>query len=170
MLARPDLPPVEISDWLAMGSPELSIDTSVCNELFANWVDEAQNDASLLVDAIASCRHVMLLARHTASHETEAARSRRWLRVRADLLCGASVRGTEDLFGAPDPDAGWRSQDDPLTRLIMFATDPEVPKVKRREANETIGIFRAMALSDAPPGPVVSRPLGMLMLVPRFAL
>ena len=54
-----------------------------------------------------------------------------------------------------------------MTRLIALATDPETPKSKRREANEALELFRAIQPSAAGPDPIVSRPVGMLMLVPR---
>jgi hypothetical protein len=49
---------------------------------------------------------------------------------------------------------------------VSFATDRDVTVSKRREANDALATFRAMQAANTPPGPIVSRPIGMLMLVP----
>ena len=56
-----------------------------------------------------------------------------------------------------------------MTRLVSFATDRDVTGSKRREANDALNTFRAMQAANVTPGPIVSRPIGMLMLVPRDA-
>jgi hypothetical protein len=89
--------------------------------------------------------------------------------VKADQLCGRFVAATGDLFGDGEPGPEWRRQEDPVTRLVSFATDQETVGSKRREANDALDTFRAMQAANATPGPIVSRPLGMLMLVPRDA-
>ena len=94
-------------------------------------------------------------------------RHRQWLHVKADLLCGAFVAPTGDLFGASPSGPKWRFQADPVARLISLATCAETPQPKRREANEALEIFRTTELSDEMPGPIVSHPIGILMLVPQ---
>ena len=54
-----------------------------------------------------------------------------------------------------------------MARLISLATCPETSVSKRREANEALETFRTINPPAVMPGPVVSCPIGMLMLVPR---
>ena len=97
-------------------------------------------------------------------------RSQRWLRVKADLLCGTFAPPMEDLFGASKPVPLWRSQEEPKIRLISLATDPETSDHRRRAAGDALETFQKMEALGVTPGPIMSRPIGMLMLVPRDAL
>jgi hypothetical protein len=168
VMVRPGHPPTEITDWLSPGSDVA--DAFVWPRLFACWAAPAQSAAEQLVGLIASERHAACVARYDALAADEAARTRRWLHIKADLLCGSSVRANGDLFGAPEPGPAWRYEHDSLARLAGFATDAETPKSKRREANDTIEMFRARELSVTAPGPIVCRPIGMLMVVPKDAI
>jgi hypothetical protein len=86
--------------------------------------------------------------------------------VKADQLCGTFIAPTRDLFGEPETGPIWRRQQDPSTRLVSFAIDRDVTAPKRREANDALTTFRAMQAANTPPGAIVSRAIGMLMLVP----
>ena len=170
VLAGPRRPPTECKQWLDLGTPEPSVPIeSIWARMFAPWAESALTEATSLAGRIASARHESFMRRFEASRREEIDRSRRWLRVRADLLCGAFVPPTEDLFGESDKGPGWRSQEDPTRRLISLATDRNTPEPRRRAANEVLETFPKMEHSHAMPDPVVSRPVGMLMLVPRDA-
>jgi hypothetical protein len=122
-----------------------------------------------LVSQIASLRHTTFVTDYQVATQQETARSQHWLRVKADQLCGPFIAPTRDLFDAPETGPIWRRQQDPSMRLVSFATDRDVTVSKRREANDALATFRAMQAANTPPGPVVTRPFGMLMLVPRDA-
>jgi hypothetical protein len=170
LMTTPDRPPTEISQWWNLGASEHTIhQEAVWHRLFASWAEKAQSLSEELIDQIASERHARFVVQYEALKQEEIARSRHWLRIKADLLCGAFVPPTGDLFGEPEPGPGWRSREDPTTRLVAMATDPEVPSAKRRSANETLEILRTMERSGMAPGPILVRPIGMLMIVPDHA-
>jgi ERCC4-related helicase len=170
VFAAPDRTPVEIGEWLALGSPEREIHRdSVWDRLFASWATRARSRSARLVDRIVARRHAAFVARYEASKQQTLARSRRWSRVTADLLCGPFVAPTGDLFGEADPRPAWSVQEDPMLRLVAIATDPDVSGPKRRAANEALEAYRAMEPPDTPPEPARWRPIGMLMLVPDDA-
>jgi hypothetical protein len=166
----PGRPPTEASDWLNFGASDLRVaHNGIWSRLFASWAESARSEAALLVGRIASQTFETFVAQYEASRLEESVRLQHWLRVKADRLCGRFLAATDDLFGAPEPGPAWRRQHDPMARLVSFATDRDVPAPKRREANETLETFRAVQPPKAMPGPVLSRPIGMLMLVPRDA-
>jgi superfamily II DNA or RNA helicase len=168
VMTRPDRPPSESVQWLSLGAHEHSVaNGGVWDRLFAVWAEEARPEAELLAGRIASQRYTAFVARYEALRQEETTRSRHWLRLKADLLCGPFIPPTADLFGAAEPGPVWRTQEDPASRLISLATCRDIPVSKRRDANDALEIFRSIEPSDAMPGPIVSRPIGMLMLVPR---
>jgi hypothetical protein len=170
VIAHPNCPVAECTDWLAFGTrDDFWPRESVWDRLFSPWVAAARSAADLLVGRIASARHTNFVAEYHAGAQQEATRSQHWLRVKADQLCGTFKAPTGDLFGEPEPGPMWRRQADPSARLVSFAIDRDVPVSKRREANDTLETFRAMQAANTVPGPIVSRPIGMLMLVPRDA-
>jgi hypothetical protein len=168
VIARPDRPPRECDQWLNLGIPGAPVD-AVWDRLFSYWASPARADAELFADRIAAQKHAAFVARYEDLRREETARVREWLRIKADLLCGTFIAPTSDLFGKADAGPIWRVQEDPATRLVSFATCREMPGSKRREANETLEIFRQIEPSNAMPGAIVARPIGMLMLVPRDA-
>jgi hypothetical protein len=168
VMTRPDRPPSESVQWLSLGAHEHSVaNGGVWDRLFAVWAEEARPEAELLAGRIASQRYTAFVARYEALRQEETTRSRHWLRVKADHLCGPFIPPTADLFGVAEPGPVWRTQEDPASRLISLATCRDIPVSKRRDANDALEIFRSIEPSDAMPGPIVSRPIGMLMLVPR---
>jgi hypothetical protein len=138
--------------------------------LFGYWAEIGQKNSESMLGRIASQKQEAFMARHEVSKQEEIERSRRWLRVKANQLCGAFVPETADLFGDFHDGPAWSRQDDPLARLVSFATDPETPKPKRRDANVALEIVGSIEHSYARPDSIVCRPVGMLMLVPRDAL
>ena len=169
VMTGPDRSPAEINQWLSLGA-HAALQNADWDRLFESWAETARSLSERLVDRIASERHATFVAQYDTLRQNETARSRRWLCAKADLLCGAFVPPTRDLFGGPERGPDWRSRQDPLIRLISIATDPEVSSAKRRSANETLETYRAMEPSDMAPGPILIRPIGMLMLVPNDAL
>ena len=170
VIATPNCPPAERRDWLALGNKDhVSPHEAVWNPLFSSWAASARSAAEHVVSQIASQRHMTFVADYEAATQQETTRSQQWLRVKADQLCGTFIASTRDLFDEPETGPIWRRQQDPSTRLVSFATDRDVTVSKRREANDALATFRAMQAANTPPGPIVSRPIGMLMLVPRDA-
>jgi hypothetical protein len=170
VIASPDRPPTEVRDWLAFGAPDHNVPIEgVWNRLFSPWAASARSAAERLVNEIAAQRRTMIVAEYDASTQHETARSQRWLRVKADHLCGTFIAPTRDLFNEPEPGPAWRREQDPMKRLVSYGTDRNVTGSKRREASDSLDVFRAMHAANAAPGPIVSRPAGMLMLVPRDA-
>ena len=168
VLASPDCPPIESSQWLFTGAPEYSAtEEGIWDRLFAHWAQPALSATESLVGRIRSQRYEAFITRYEALRQEETERTRRWLRAKANLLCGTFIPPTDDLFGGAEPGPAWRSQEDPMARLISLATSRDMTGPKRREANDALEIFRTIEPSNVMPGPIVSRPIGMLMLVPR---
>jgi ERCC4-related helicase len=168
--ATRDHVPTVISQWVSLGESECTISGEVVWERwFASWSESAGLASECLISRIASQRYDAYTERYEATKREGAARSRRWLNVKANQLCGAVSQPTGDLFGEEEPGPIWRSQKDPMARLISFATDPVTPGPRRREANDVLETFRAIEAVEAMPDPIVFRPIGMLMLVPRDA-
>jgi hypothetical protein len=168
IMAEPDRPPVEINEWLTFDTAEISYNDA-WDRWFESWASPILPQCREIASTIAKRRQGEFDQKLKTSKQQEMGRIRRWLGVRANLLCGSFVPATADLFGAPQTGPVWRRQKDPLARLTSFAADPESPASKRREANDTLDLFRAIEAHDAVPGPILTRPLGMLMLVPKDA-
>jgi len=164
VMARPGHPPVEWRRFEAV-EPCLPYDEP-WDRSFAPWAEPARCEAELLADRIAARRHAAFMSRYDAFKQEESSRARRWLRARADLLCGTFVAPTGDLFGWRETGPDWRWREDPVTRLVSFATDPATSGPQRRAANQALELYREIGRSDAIPGPIVTRSIGMLMLVP----
>ncbi|HEX3995184.1 MAG TPA: helicase-related protein [Acetobacteraceae bacterium] len=170
VLASPDRPPEECRDWLALGTQgHFFPSDGVWHRLFSPWADVARSAAEHVVAQIASRRYATFVAEYEATSQQETVRSRHWLRVKADQLCGTFIAPTRDLFGAAASGPIWQHQEDPVTRLVSFATNRDVTGSKRREANDALDTFRAMQAASGKPSTVVSRAIGMLMLVPADA-
>jgi hypothetical protein len=158
---------VPVDDPLVFAATEAAADWA---RDFAPWAGDARAVSDALAWQIAEEDRKTIVMKHEASRQARIDRTRDWLRVRADLLCGLAEPPTGDLFGAPAPGPSWRYQNDPRARLAAFATDPEVPAVRRREANATLEMWQTLSAANGEPGPVVCRPLGMLMLMPDDAV
>ena len=168
IVARPNRPPVECKNWLAFGDQDHACaQEAVWNRLFSPWAASAQEAADQVIGELASQRHAQFVADQQAAAQQETTRLQHWLRVKADQLCGTFVAPTGDLFGEPAAGPIWRRQQDPLTRLLSFAIERDVSVSKRREANDVLATFRAMQAANPASGMIASRPIGMLMLVPR---
>jgi superfamily II DNA or RNA helicase len=167
VMAKPDRPPVEIDEWLSLGISSCTVPgEDIWDRLFALWAGPAISAAEQLASRIAARKREAYVAQYEASNNEEIARATNWLRAKADLLCGPLAHPTGDLFDEPEPGPAWRHREEPLTRLISLATDPDVAASRRREANDTIAIYHAREPSGAVPNPIMAYPIGMLMLVP----
>jgi len=167
VLAAPDRPPEPVDDPLAFATTETIADWT---RDFAPWAGEARAASNALVWKIAEEDRNGFVVKHDTARRARLDRTRDWLRVRADLLCGPAEAPTGDLFGAPAPGPSWRYRTDPRTRLAAFATDPEVAAPRRRDANATLEMFGTLSAANGEPDAVVCRPLGLLMLVPADAV
>ncbi|HUB16254.1 MAG TPA: helicase-related protein [Acetobacteraceae bacterium] len=136
---------------------------------FAAWLPRRQPLAEKL--ATASMRRIA--ADCAAAQRCHAARDRidleRWLKLRADEICGVFVPRTADLFAEPPDRPAWKSVSAPLDRLAAFASEAANAPAARREANSVLTLFRNRseeAASDGTPSPPSLRLFGMLLLVP----
>ena len=94
----------------------------------------------------------------------------RWLKLRADDICGAHVVRTADLFGTAPDLPPWKSLNGPLDRLAAFAADADNAAAKRREANSAVALYRRrceVGTADLALSPPRLQPIGMLLLVPE---
>ncbi|HVC60599.1 MAG TPA: helicase-related protein [Acetobacteraceae bacterium] len=169
-------PPAEIAKaecWLRLAAHDRAIPADgLWQQLFASWVPGRRPLAEQLVaasmDRMAADFAVTL--RHRAG--LEVAGLQRWLRLRADDICGVHVPHTADLFGTAPVLPGWKSLSAPLDRLAAFAADADNPPARRREANSAVALFQRRGderQSRAVLSPPRLRPIGMLLLVPDGA-
>jgi hypothetical protein len=94
----------------------------------------------------------------------------RWLRIRADDICGAHMPRTADLFGLAPTLPDWKSLPAPLDRLAAFAADADNPPARRREATSAVALFQRRAMERERRTALLPprlRPIGMLLLVPE---
>jgi hypothetical protein len=157
-------------DWLRLACPDRAIPPAgVWHNLFASWAPQRQTEA----EAVAMASMQRMAARWAAVRQSASDRAatelERWLRLRADAICGAFVPRTADLFGAAPTGAPWQLLAAPLDRLAAFALDSGNPPALRREADSVVALLRrrtderaAHATLSAP----MLLPAGMLMLVP----
>jgi hypothetical protein len=166
-------PPAEIATpdhWLRLAAPEQAIPTEdLWQRLFASWVPTRRALAEEVATEVMQRVAVEFASTQRHAAEREAADLERWLRIRADDVCGAHMPQTADLFGVASDLPAWKSLSAPLDRLAAFAADPDNPPARRREANSAVALFRRrveererrLALSSPR-----LRPVGMLLLVP----
>jgi hypothetical protein len=166
-------PPHELAEpecWLRLAAPAHAIPPDgVWQRLFASWVSKrrplAEKVAAGAMDRVAA----EFVAAQRRAAEREAMDLQRWLRLRADDICGVHTPRTADLFGLAPDLPGWKSLTAPLDRLAAFAADADNPPARRREANSAVALFqrrgeeRERRLALSPPR---LRPVGMLLLVP----
>ena len=160
---EPQAPPTEIPDWFALTFTPAGPGKE-STESFLPWVDQARIKAAELMASIADREFAAFAARHASSQAMEAVRWQRWLRVKAEQLCGRFIAPTGDLFGAVDQGPEWHRQKDPMARLVSFATDPGVTVAQRREANGVIEAWQTAAANVSVPDQPRFRPIGMLMV------
>jgi hypothetical protein len=165
--------PAELTEpesWLRLATPDRAIpQAGLWQRMFASWVPKLRPRAEKLA-AVAMDRMANEFARTQCDRaDRELADLQRWLRLRADDICGAYVPRTADLFGFAPVVPAWRSLPAPLDRLAAFAADADNPPSRRREASSTVALCRRRAderagrIALSPPR---LQPIGMLMLVP----
>ncbi len=162
ILSGPGAPPVEtdLRAWLGEGVLSPLAPGSV-PEIPEIWIAGARG----AMDGI-SVRARDAVAQSLALRKPLArARWSRWADAEAARVCGAYVPPVPDLFGAPPPGPAWRHEADAEQRLILFATSPDSPPGKRREANAALAIFRAAWAGQGAPPIATHRPIGLLVLV-----
>jgi superfamily II DNA or RNA helicase len=144
-------------------------DISVWSRSFSAWAAPRLAEAEAVAVGLAERLAATLLADRRARAARDDADLGRWLRLRADALCGRTEARTPDLFADELPGLDWRSEPGPERRLTLYAADPGTPAASRREANELLALLQArredqvrqLALS-----PCSVRPIGLLMLLP----
>jgi hypothetical protein len=156
--------------WLALAGTDRAIPPAdVWHNLFAAWAPQRQAEAEAVATAAMQRMATQCAAVRQNASDRAAAELERWLRLRADAICGAFVPRTADLFGAPPAGAAWQLLAAPLDRLAAFALDSGNPPALRREADSVVALFRRRAdgrAAHAKLSAPMLLPAGMLMLVP----
>jgi hypothetical protein len=163
---------VEVSEparWLHMAEGRWPSLSEPWHRLFANWLPRRQ----IVAEAVAAAAMRRDAERFAIDHQhrtdREAVDLGRWLRGRADAICGVFIPRTGDLFGAALPGADWQVSSEPIDRLAAFAADGDNPPNRRREANSAVELFQRRCTEHegrATLSPPFLRLIGMLMLVP----
>jgi hypothetical protein len=154
-------------DWAAMGDGSDS--PSPWHTQFAAWARPRLPEAEAAAMALASRLAQTFLTDRRTRADRDASDLARWMRQRADALCGPPEPRTHDLF-TPTPVAlDWRSEPAPHRRLALYAADPATTAARRQAANELLALDqdrRAQAERRLALGAPVLRPLGLLMRLP----
>jgi superfamily II DNA or RNA helicase len=159
------------AEWLRYAAPDRAITPDrVWQDHFAAWVPMRSPHAERLAHNIMQriADHVVQARRAAADRDTQ--NLERWLKLRADDICGVWQSRTADLFGAAPDGPVWKLLSQPLDRLAAYAAGADNPPPKRREANSAVSVFRdrikeqthRLALSVPR-----LRTIGMLMLMPE---
>jgi hypothetical protein len=164
----------EIQDpaqWLKFAAPERAIlPDGIWHRHFHRWAPARQADAEVVATRAMQRTADAFAAGQKASGVQEAEELDRWLKLRADKLCGPPRQRIADLFEPPPDEPGWRSPLPDRDRLASFAADGENPTSRRADAKAVLALYeeraadRARRLMLSPP---ILRPLGMLMLLPE---
>jgi hypothetical protein len=156
--------------WLRLADNDREIPSAgLWRDLFAAWAVRCQADAETVATAAFQRMAVAFAAMRRGATDSEASELERWLRLRADSICGAFVPRTADLFGAVPTGPDWQLLAAPLDRLAAYVADGGNPSGRRREADSVVSLFQRRASEREGRGPVsppILIPAGMLMLVP----
>lgn len=163
------------ADWQPLAATDRAVPTAGAWERhFAGWGEGARAAAEQAArEAFANLADAFS-EEHGRSIASEREELTRWLRLRAEELCGRVELQTGDLFGSgapearPDPSA-WRALEGPRERLAGFAKDPTQPLARRREAEGVLRLHDGRVQDLARRGrlaPPAVTPLGLLLLVP----
>ncbi len=169
-------PPAELAEpecWLRLATPDRAIPLEgLWQRLFASWVPKRRPQGEKIAAAVMDRVAAEFARTQRDRAEREVADLQRWLRLRADDICGVHVPRTADLFGLAPILPGWKSLSAPLDRLAAFAADADNPPARRREANSVVALFQRRGEErdsrTALSAPRL-RPIGMLLLVPDGA-
>jgi hypothetical protein len=161
----PDGSIMEQSDFLSLAGDAVS-PALLWDRVFAGWAPCAIAAAADTASKIANRICGQVEAAYQEQLDRDGAAAGAWLMRRAIEIGGPVLRQTGDLFDPSPPQNDWRSCAIPEQRLAGLVADPSMPPVHRRDAAEALLRFRART-AEMPPFPrPVTRPLGMLMLVP----
>jgi superfamily II DNA or RNA helicase len=165
--------PIEFAEperWLGMATPDRTIPVEgVWQRLFASWVPKRGKQADKLAAAIMDRMAAEFARTQRDRADQEVVDLQRWLRLRADDICGSYMPRTADLFGLAPTLPDWKSLPVPLDRLAAFAADADNPPARRREANSAVALFQRRAMEREGGTALLPprlRPIGMLLLVP----
>ena len=167
-------PAVEISQserWLPMAAADRAIAADgIWQYCFARWLPRRRPQAEKLAAAIMQRVAAGFADTQRQCADRDIAALQRWLKLRADDICGAHVVRTADLFGTAPDLPPWKSLNGPLDRLAAFAADADNAAAKRREANSAVALYRRrceVGTADLALSPPRLQPIGMLLLVPE---
>jgi superfamily II DNA or RNA helicase len=156
--------------WLRLADNDREIPSAgLWQDLFAGCAPRCRMDAEGVATKVMQRLAMEFAATRRGATDREAAELERWLRLRADDICGAFFHRTADLFGAVPTDPDWQLLAAPLDRLAAFAADGTNLSARRREADSVVSLFRRRARereARAALSPPMLVPAGMLMLVP----
>ena len=156
--------------WLHLADNDREIPSAgLWQDLFAGCAPRCRMDAEGVATKVMQRLAMEFAATRRGATDREAAELERWLRLRADDICGAFFHRTADLFGAVPTDPDWQLLAAPLDRLAAFAADGTNLSARRREADSVVSLFRRRARereARAALSPPMLVPAGMLMLVP----
>jgi hypothetical protein len=165
--------PVEIPDteqWLQLASTDRGISTAhLWRDLFAPWASARQTAAEAVAMSVLQRMALESGAMRDRAAYGDLADLKRWLRLRADDICGTFIPRTPDLFGVVPIAPMWQTLGAPLDRLTAFAADGSNPPAGRREADSAVALFQRRTRereSRADLSPPMLLPVGMLMMVP----
>jgi hypothetical protein len=164
---------IEICDperWQHLADKQREITAvGLWRDSFAEWVAHSHADA----EAVATKAMHRIVTEFTSARQgatdREAVEMGRWLKLRADGICGAFVPRTPDLFGDMPRGVDWQLLSAPTDRLSAFAADGGNPPGRRREADSVVALFQRRTKereTRAAMSPPVLIPVSMLMLVP----
>jgi superfamily II DNA or RNA helicase len=161
---------LQSEQWLRLADNDRKIPSAgLWHDLFAGSAARCQTDAEAVATAAMQRFAVVFAATRRCAVDREAAELERWLRLRADGICGAFVARTADLFGMVPSCPDWQLLAEPLDRLAAFAADGANPSGRRREADSVVSLFQRRACerkARAPLSPPMLLLAGILMLVP----
>ena len=148
----------DVRRWLRFADPDRAIGCDVgIQQDFARWLPSRRAEAAACAQAVAQHLADAFAAAHRRRMQSEAEALQRWLRARADDLCGVAEPCVPDLFGAAPAGPAWRTSLPPLERLAGFAHDANNPAERRREANSVVVLFRARDADGAERAALSSR-------------
>ena len=140
-------PPAELVDpesWLRFAAPGRAIPPEgLWQRRFASWVPMRVPVGEKIAAAVMHRVAAEFISRRQDRTAREIADLQRWLRLRADDICGVHLPPIGDLFGVAPNIPAWKSLSAPLDRLAAFSADADNPPARRREANSAVALFQA---------------------------
>ena len=158
------------TQWLGLAAKDRAIPTAgLWCALYADWVPQRHSEADVVAATAMQRQAADFVAAQRGSTDHECKDLERWLRGRANDICGPKVAQSDDLFDRIPAGRRWQTLSAPIDRLAAFALDAENSPAGRRQANSVVELFRRRGKERAERNTLSSpvlRPIGLLMLVP----